>query len=110
VPGPSTPPPKDHSPTEAYPGHGFADGLSLAAGTRENFKIQLRKLSLFSAYTCLEVNASKCSTSGALWRIGNVVSLANMTTLLHQLHTLTIEVNKVHTPSQPSLLPNPIKY
>jgi hypothetical protein len=38
-------------PTATYPGHGFADDLSLATGSTPNMSIQLRKLSLFSVYT-----------------------------------------------------------
>jgi hypothetical protein len=48
--------------------HGFADDLSLATGSTPNMAIQLRKLSLFGAYTCVTVNIRKCSFTGALWR------------------------------------------
>jgi hypothetical protein len=41
--------------------------------------IQLRKLSFFSAYTCMTVNIRKFCTTGALWRSGNALSLANIT-------------------------------
>jgi hypothetical protein len=99
VPGPATEHVNDHSPTEAYPRHGFADDLSLATAKLDNLKIQLRKLSLFNVYTGLEFNARKCSTTGALWRKGNVVSFANSSHFLHQLRTDTIEVNHVPTPS-----------
>jgi hypothetical protein len=59
-----------------YPGHGFADDLSLATGSTPNMTIQLRKLSLFSAYTGMAVNFRKCCISGALWLSGNALSLA----------------------------------
>jgi hypothetical protein len=36
-------------PTATYPGHGFADDLSLVTGSPPNMTIQLRKLSFFSA-------------------------------------------------------------
>jgi hypothetical protein len=36
-------------PTATYPGHSFADDLSLATGSPTNMTIQLQKLSLFSA-------------------------------------------------------------
>jgi hypothetical protein len=36
-------------PKATYPGHGFADDLSLATGSTPNMSIQVRKLSLFSA-------------------------------------------------------------
>jgi hypothetical protein len=43
-------------PTATYPGHGFADDLSLATGSPTNMTIHLQKLSLVSAYTCMIVN------------------------------------------------------
>jgi hypothetical protein len=49
-----------------YPGHGFADDLSLATGSLTNMIIQLKKLPLFSAYTYMIVNVSKCCITGAL--------------------------------------------
>jgi hypothetical protein len=55
-------------PTATYPGHGFADALSLATGSTPNLTIHLRRLSLFSAYTCMTVNVRKCCVSGALLR------------------------------------------
>jgi hypothetical protein len=68
-------------PTATYLGHGFADDLSLATGSASNMAIQLRKLSLFSAYTCMTVNIRKCCITGALWRSGNALSLVNITLL-----------------------------
>jgi hypothetical protein len=53
-------------PTATYPGHGLADDLSLATGSTPNMSIQLRKLSLFSAYTCMTVNIRKCCITRAL--------------------------------------------
>jgi hypothetical protein len=43
-------------PTSTYPGHGFADDLSLATDSPPNMSIQLRKLSLFNAYKGMFVN------------------------------------------------------
>jgi hypothetical protein len=110
VPGPTPTHHKDHFPTEAYPGHGFTDDHSFATCTLANLKIQLRKLSLFTAYTCLEVNAKKCSTTGALLRKGNTITSANTTHMLHQLTTLTIEVKQVRTLLSPLSPSSPIKY
>jgi hypothetical protein len=72
-------------PTATYPGHGLADDLSLATGSTPNLTIQLRKLSLFCAYTCMTVNIRKRCVSGALRRSGNALSLANRTLLASRL-------------------------
>jgi hypothetical protein len=53
-------------PTATYPGHGFADDLSMATSSTPNMSIQLRKLSLFSAYTSMTVNIRKYCITGAL--------------------------------------------
>jgi hypothetical protein len=74
-------------PTATYPGHGFADDLSLATGSTPNMAIQLRKLSLFSAYIGMTVNIRKCCITGALWRSGNALSLANLALLASRLQT-----------------------
>jgi hypothetical protein len=68
-------------PTASYPGHGFADDLSLATGSTPNMTIQLRKLSLFNADTCMHVSVQKCCITGALWHSSNALSLANRTLL-----------------------------
>jgi hypothetical protein len=72
-------------PTATYPGHGFADDLSLATCSTPNISIQLRKLSLFSAYPCMAVNIRNCCITGALWRSGKAFSLANITLLASRL-------------------------
>jgi hypothetical protein len=63
--------------------------------------IQLRKLSLFSAYTGMTVNIRKCCISGALWRSGNALSLANIALLASRLKTQFITIN-----STPVLIPS----
>jgi hypothetical protein len=68
-------------PTATYPRHGFADDLSLDTGSTPNMAIQVQKLSLFSAYTGMTVNIRKCCITGALWRSGNALSLANIALL-----------------------------
>jgi hypothetical protein len=75
------------------PGHGFADDLSLATGSTPNMTIQLRKLSHFSAYTCMTVNIRKCCITGALWRLGNTLSPAKIALLASRLQTQFITVN-----------------
>jgi hypothetical protein len=88
-------------PTATYPGHGFADDLSLATGSTPNMTIQLRKLSLFNAYTGMTVNVRKCFITGALLRSCNALSLANITLLASRLQTrfITISSNRAPIPS-----------
>jgi hypothetical protein len=100
----SAPPATNVDPTEptaTYPGYGFADDLSLATGSTPNMAIQLRKPSLFSAYTGMTVNIRKCCITGALWRSCNALSLANITLLASRLQTqfITINSNRAHTSS-----------
>jgi hypothetical protein len=85
-------------PTATYPGRGFADDLSLATSSTPNMSIQLRKLSLFSAYTCMIVNIRKCCITGALWRSSNALSLANITLLASRLQTQFITINSNRAP------------
>jgi hypothetical protein len=80
-------------PTATYPGHDFADDLNLATGSPPNMSVHLRKLSVFSAYTCITVNIQKCCITGALWRSGNALSLANCTLLASRLQTQFININ-----------------
>jgi hypothetical protein len=88
----------DHSPTSAYPGYGFADDLSVATFSLGKLHVKLRKLSLFSDYTGLDVNARKCSATGALSHKGNANSKDNRALLEHDLSTLSVDVHKVPTP------------
>jgi hypothetical protein len=92
-------------PTGTDPGHGFTDDLSLAKGSTPNMSIQLRKLSLFSAYTCMTVNILKCCITGALWCSGNALSLANITLLASRLQTQFITINSNPAPI-PSIGPS----
>jgi hypothetical protein len=88
-------------PTATYPGHGFADDPSLTTSSPPNMSIQLWELSLSSAYTCMTVNIQKCCITGALWRSGNALSLANRTLLASRLQTQFITIN-----SRPSPIPS----
>jgi hypothetical protein len=92
-------------PTATYLGHGFADDFSLATVSPPNMSIQLRKLSLFSAYTCMTVNIQKCCITGALWRSGSALSLANCTLLASRLKTQFITINSRSIPI-PSIGPS----
>jgi hypothetical protein len=67
--------------------------------------IHIRKLSLFSAYTSMTVNIRKCCTTGAQWRYGNALSLANNTLLASRLQTQFITLNSCPAPI-PSIGPS----
>jgi hypothetical protein len=88
-------------PTAIYHGHGIADDLNLATGTTPNMTVQLRKLSLSSAYTGMSVNLRKCCVTRALWRSGNALSLANRTLLASRHQSQLITIN-----SRPSPIPS----
>ena len=49
-----------------YDEHGYADDISITTGTLHDMKIQLQKLYLFSKYTGLQLEISKCEVTGAL--------------------------------------------
>jgi hypothetical protein len=63
--------------------------------------IHLRKLSLFSAYTCMTVNVQKCCITGALWHLGNALSPANRTLLASRIqkHFIAIDCDPSPFPS-----------
>jgi hypothetical protein len=67
--------------------------------------IQLRKRSLFSAYIGMTVHIRKCCVTGALWRSGNALSLANITLLASRLQTQFITINSNRAPI-PSIGPS----
>jgi hypothetical protein len=67
--------------------------------------IQIPKLSLFSGYTCLKVNVRKCCITGALWRRGNALSLANRNLLAYHLQNHFVAINS-HTHPIPSIGPS----
>ena len=66
-----------------YDDHGYADDISITTGTLENLQIQIRKLHLFSKYTGLELETSKCEATGALGGYGNPMSKANLNLLIN---------------------------
>jgi hypothetical protein len=67
--------------------------------------IQLRKLSLFSAYTGMTVNIRKRCITGALWHSGNALSPANLALLASRLQAQFITINSVPAPI-PSIGPS----
>jgi len=54
-----------------YDDHGYVDDVIITAGTLQNLKIQLKKLHLFSKYTGLQLETTKCEATGTLWAQGN---------------------------------------
>jgi hypothetical protein len=54
-----------------YDEHGYADDVIITAGSIQDLKIQLKKLHLFSQYTGLKLETSKCEATGSLWAHGN---------------------------------------
>ena len=61
-----------------YDDHGYADDISITAGTLHNLKVQLNKLHLFSGFTKLDLETSKCEATGALWAYGNPMGPNNL--------------------------------
>ena len=72
----------------SYDDHGYADDISITTYTLHNLQIQLRKLHLFSQYTGLELEISKCEATGALWGSGNPMSKASLSLLETQIKTI----------------------
>ena len=82
-------PHKSTSAVITYDDHGYADDVSIAAGTIQDLKIQLKKLNLFSQYTGLQLETSKCEATGSLWTQGNSLNHKNQTTLQEQVSSIT---------------------
>ncbi len=86
---PSYQPHKNTTAIITYDDHGYADGVSITAGTIQNMKIQLQKLHLFSQYTGLQLETTKCEATWALWAAGNPLIIKNQHTLQEQIDTIT---------------------
>ncbi len=86
---PSYQPHKPKASIIPYDDHGFADDISITAGSIQNLKIQLEKLNLFSQYTGLQFETAKCEATGVLWALDNPLTkkttLATRTNSLHHL-------------------------
>ena len=63
--------------------------MSITAGSIQDLKIQLKKLHLFSQYTGLHLETSKCEAIGSLWGLGNPLSRKNQTILQEQINSIT---------------------
>ena len=78
-----------HKPTASiitYDDHGYADDISITTGSIQNLKIQLKKLHLFSQYTGLQLETTKCEATGALWALGNPLTHKNQEMLQAQIN------------------------
>jgi hypothetical protein len=75
----------------SYDDHGYADDIIITTGTLDNLQIQIKKLHLFSKYTGLELETTKCKAPGALWGYGNPTSKENTNLLRSQISTIKIE-------------------
>ncbi len=82
-----------HKPTSTiityYDDHGYAVDVSITAGSLQDLKIQLKKLHLFSQYTGLQLETSKCEATCALWALGNPLTQKHQSILQEQIHTIT---------------------
>jgi hypothetical protein len=72
-----------------YDDHGYADDVNITAGSIQDLKIKLKKLHLFSQYTRLQLEASKCEATRSLWGLGNPLNHKNQTTLQEQINSIT---------------------
>jgi hypothetical protein len=63
---PTYQPHKSTSTIITYDDHGYADDMSITAGSIRDLKIQLKKLHLFSQYTGIQLETSKCEATGSL--------------------------------------------
>ena len=71
--------------------HGYADDIKITTWALENLQIQIKKLHIFSKYTGIELETSKCETTGALWGYGNPMSKANTNLRMNQISTIKFE-------------------
>jgi hypothetical protein len=94
-------------PTTTYFGHGFADDLSLATDSPTNMSIQLKKLSLFNAYTGITVHVNKFCITGTLWSKGNALSLANRSLFASCPQNHFVTTNTYSIPITPLVRPPP---
>ena len=81
-----------HKPTSTiitYDDHGYANEVSITAGSIQDLEFQLKKLHLFSQYTGLQLEISKCEATGSLWGQGNPLNHTNLTILQAQINSIT---------------------
>ena len=77
-----------------YDDHGYAYDISITTRTIENLQIHIKKLHLFSKYTCLELETYKCEATGALWGYGNPMSKANTILLTNKISTISAIIRR----------------
>jgi hypothetical protein len=75
----------------SYDEHGYAYGINITTGTLDNLQIQIKKLHLFSKYTDLELETTKCEATWALWGYGNPMSIENANLVRSQISTTKFE-------------------
>jgi hypothetical protein len=86
---PTYQPYKSTSTIITYDDHGYADDVSITAGTIQDLKIQLKKLPLFSQYTGLQLETFKCEATRSVWAQGNPLNHNNQTMLQEQISSIT---------------------
>ena len=86
---PTYQPHKTTSTNITYDNHGYADDVSITAGSVQDLQIQLKKLHLFSQCTGLQLETSKCEAIGSLWGLGNPLNHKNQTILQEQINSIT---------------------
>jgi hypothetical protein len=70
--------------------------VSITAGSIQDLKIQLKKLHLFSQYTGLQVETSKCEATGSLWGLGNPLNNKNQNILIQEQINSTTFTDGTH--------------
>jgi hypothetical protein len=68
--------------------NGYANDRIITAGSILDLKIQLKNLHLFSQYTGLHLETSKCEATGSIWGLGNPLNHKNQTTLQEQINSI----------------------
>ena len=87
---PTYQPHKSTSTIITYGNHGYADDVSITAGSIQDLEIQLKKLCLCSQYSGLQLETSECEATISLWAHGNPLNHKNIdhatkTNLLHHI-------------------------
>jgi len=72
-----------------YDDNGYAYDVIITPGIIQSLKIQLQKLHLFTKYTSLQPETTKCEATGALWARGNPLTLKTQTSLQEQINTIS---------------------
>jgi len=86
----------------SYDDHGYRDDISITTGALDNLQVQIKKIRLFSKYTGLELETTKCEATWALWGYGNPTNKENTHLLRSQIFTIKFEdgTHKKPTPEQ----------